>query len=309
MATKKFNLRAFDIANNHISKSSSGIKNMLSKKLKGSLSQDRRIKISEEDTEEDVLSDYDDSNRNFFYGVIFRICPSDTVLDIPDDLFRKRKFSITELNNISSKNKNAHKGHYYFLLNDKFLVTTLPKNITIIRLQRYVNRLLGVEKEPIFEFTPSIAEQKNAKLSELKNIIIKDIHKDTIGESKDSIGKKTINIAKSVLSKLLPPNDIETLSIIEDNQIISAELQIKFSKPQKMSKEDYEKTMGAIIKPISDLDAVVFTTKEGNKITAGDFHKMKTIEIELTEDKKINENQLKQEMEIFLKEVQDDSSN
>jgi len=312
MKTRSFNLRAFRIANDNISKSSNGIKNMLSKKLKGSVSQDRRMLINENDNEEDLLSDFD-SNHNCFHGVIFRICPSDAVQNIPNDFFQKEKISITELDDISPEKTNVCKDHYYFSVNDKFLVTNLQKNITISRLQVYINWLLREERaERLFEFAPILIKPENVKLSELKNITFKDtsIHKEIVSQNNSGgIGKKSFDIAKSLLSKLLnDPQDINMFEKIEENQIISAELLIKFSKPRNMSKEDYDKIAGAFVKPISDTDDVIFTTKEGNKITAAALQKTKPIEIELTEQKKINEKQLQQEMEKFLKELQNEES-
>jgi hypothetical protein len=311
MKTKSFNLRAFRIANNDISKHGRGIKNMLSKKLKGSVSQDRRMLINSNGKEEDLLSDFE-SSYNCFHGVIFRICPSDAVQNIPNDFFQKEKISITELDGVGSEKANVCKDHYYFSVNDRFLVTDLRKDTTIIRLQTYINWLLKEERaEQSFEFTPIITKPENTKISDLKNIIVKDtsIHKDIALRNDNSIGKKSFDIARSLLSKLLNnPNDIDMFGKIEENQIISAELLIKFSKPRKMSKEDYDKIAGALIKPISDTDDVIFTTRDGNKITAAELQKIKHVEIELTEQKKINEQQLQQEMEKFLKELQDEDS-
>ena len=309
MAPKNINLRAFSIANDDIAQSNSGLQKILSDKLQGSVLQDRRMLLNQDDCEEDLISDFN-NNTNFVYGVILRICPSDTVQNIPNDYLQKEKISITELDSISSEKTNVCKYHYYFALNDKFVVTNLQRNITIDRLQTYINYLLEKERGTrLFEFTPVITEPEETKLSEIKNIVVKDtkIHTDIVSQNNEnSIGRKSFNIAKYWLSDFI--NDVDTLKTIEENQIISAELLIKFSKPRKMSKEDYEKTMGALLKPMSDTDDVTFVTKRGNKIKATDLQKIKSVDIELTDSGKISEIQLQQAMEKFLQELQNEKS-
>ena len=309
MIPKTINLRAFRIANNNIAKSYSGIKNILSTKLNGSVAQDRRMLINRDDEEEDLVSDFN-SNANCVYGVILRISPTKNVPNIPDDYLKKEKITITELNSVELGTTNIYKHHYYFSLSDKFLVTNLQGNLPITRLQTYINWFLEKERgTELFEFTPVITEPKETKLSDLKNIVVRDskIHKDVISQNEESFGKKLLTISNSLLSTFI--SDSETLKQIEENQIISAQLLIKFSKPKNMSKKDYEKALGAFLKPVSETDDISFTPKKGNKIRGTDLLKVKPVEIELTDSGKISENQLQQEMEKFLQELQNEDSN
>lgn len=45
--------------------------------------------------------------------------------------------------------------------------------------------------------------------------------------------------------------------------MLSAKLVVSFSKPKKMTEEEYEKELSAYMKPISDTENVVFNTKMG----------------------------------------------
>ena len=88
-----------------------------------------------------------------------------------------------------------------------------------------------------------------------------------------------------------------------DNKILSAQLLVKFTKPRKMEEEDYEKLLGAYMKPISDADGVTFKLKNGKKITGSNILRTKNVEIEMIDDVRISEPALIQEMEEFLREL------
>ena len=89
----------------------------------------------------------------------------------------------------------------------------------------------------------------------------------------------------------------------EPNKILSAQLLVKFTKPRKMEEEDYEKLLGAYMKPISDADGVTFKLKNGKKITGSNILRTKNVEIEMIDDVRISEPALIQEMEEFLREL------
>lgn len=71
-----------------------------------------------------------------------------------------------------------------------------------------------------------------------------------------------------------------------------------------MSKQDYEKMLGATLKPISDIENVKFKTKDKKRLVSGkDLLKTKTVEIEKTENGYLVEEQLKQAMAYYLQEI------
>jgi len=271
------------------------------------------MKLNNEDNEEDVIVYYD-IGPHCFHGVMLRMCPPDAVKSVPNDYLQKEKFLVTELDNVTSEKNNIRKSHYYFSLNDKFLVTTLPKNITISGFQTYINWILRDEiGDMAFQFTPMLVELEeeleDTKLYDLKSITIKDasLQKETSSKNKNSIGKKYFSVSPHLLDSIV--DDPIMLEKMKENKIISAELLIKFSKPKKMSKEDYEKTMGAFLKPISDPEDFVFKTRKGNEISAEKLYKIKSVDIDLLGSGKISEKHLQHQMEIFLRELKNESSN
>ncbi|MDR3706618.1 MAG: hypothetical protein P4L28_12025 [Paludibacteraceae bacterium] len=310
---KSLKLRAFKIANDDIARSNSGLLDILSTKLKGSIAEHRRMLLNSEDPkkEEDLISDYYLKENSYVGGVVLRICLAEGIPNIPEIYLQKEKITMTELDPTNSESSIYYKDHYYFSLNNNFLVTNLQSNITISRLQTYINWLLQNERgEKLFEFSPMMVPLSQTKLSELKNIIVKDstVHPDAKLEQneEESTVKKLLSVSKSLLSELL--NDTANFEEISENHIISAKLLIQFTKPRKMKKEDYEKIMSAYMKPISDTNDVSFTTKKGDKIKGTDILKTKSVEIELTKSGMFSENQVFQEMEKFLHELRNENN-
>ncbi|RTZ46210.1 hypothetical protein EJ377_17405 [Chryseobacterium arthrosphaerae] len=104
-----------------------------------------------------------------------RIKPKGDVPNIPDSLFNDNKFLISELDELDIDATLVYKDHYYFLMNNEYLVTNLPRNITVSRLQTYINHLLEDERdETVYEFTPLVKETPQYSLSDLKTIKVQD---------------------------------------------------------------------------------------------------------------------------------------
>lgn len=111
--------------------------------------------------------------------------------------------------------------------------------------------------------------------------------------------KNIQNIAKSALAILL--KEQATLEDIVLDEIISAELLIKFKKPKRMTDDEYKKKLGAVLKPVADLDNVSFRSKKTGKMVMGkDVLYTKLVSIETTSSGHIVEQQLIQEMAKFL---------
>ena len=128
--------------------------------------------------EEDLISYYNASKeKTILFGTMLRITPGGDVAHITNELFKNKSFTIDELVNTKHNNYAAvYRGHYYFCMDDKHLITNLPTNKTITRLQTYVNFLLSSED---FELTPIIISSPENKLSDLKRITVKNPFTDT----------------------------------------------------------------------------------------------------------------------------------
>ncbi len=91
------------------------------------------------------------------------------------ELFRNVQFSMTELETLEVNNTENPtaicKDHYYFFLNNDYLVTNLQGNKTIKNLQTYISWFI---QDEFLELTPLVTASESIILSELKDIIVKD---------------------------------------------------------------------------------------------------------------------------------------
>ncbi|QJT83706.1 hypothetical protein C0557_10095 [Kosakonia sp. MUSA4] len=162
------------------------------------------------------------------------------------------------------------------------------------------------------------------KLSDLKAIIVKDpepLKQAEASESNSSPnkanlpamteGQKSIKLTQKVLDIIKSSmSDTEQLNDIALSQMISAELLIKFKKPRKMTEEEYQRALGAYLKPVSDLENVSFKRKDNKtEIKGKDLLRTKSVNIETTQSGKLVEHQLLQEMSKFLVELSNDKKN
>lgn len=305
LKTKKVKLRAFSIPNNALDKSKSDILDKLDLRLKvnRSVAKDRSMILNPEDPnkEEDMLSFFKLS-KSFFCGTIIRIFYAEDTNRIPEDFLEHEQIQLSELEQMDTSISRIIKDNYYFFMNSSFLVTNLSGN-TIKRFQTYINWLLTDQRgEDLYEFTPKTRVFEDTRLIDIKNIEVKDssIYKENSGSGSER-DKRLLPVTLDTLKQFFV--DVNSYDEIKDQQIVSAKLLIQFKKPKKMKKEAYEKIMSAYLKPISDTEDVTFITKKGDKLTGNDVLLTKDIVVEMTESKLINEENLFQEMELFLKEL------
>lgn len=303
---KEIKLRAFKIENNVISKKNSGLLELLLPKLENSKVKDRLMLLNKDDPkkEEDLISDYNKTKEEFITGAMLRIMESSETPSIPDNLFDESKFVISELNLLEVEESKIYKDHYYFLLNNHYIITNLQGSSTITRFQTYINWLLQEERgSHLFEFNPLMVVRGDLQLNELKHIKVQDHITNKANEDKtESISqRKIVGLTKDLIFNLF--KEVETLKNIELEKFVSAELLIKFSKPKDITKEEYQKFLGAYLKPISDTENVIFVPKKGSPIKSSEILEVKTVKIDLTESNKISEPNLFQEMEKYLIEL------
>lgn len=309
---KNIILRAFSLVNTDLKHNETNLLSLLSFKLKDSVMNDRRMLINPDDPqrEEDLIANFDlRMKRNvcvMVVGTMLRIASVDDMPNITDDILNKEKVDIETLESIKSDSKVIYKSHYYFAVNNEYLVVSLPSNRTINAYQTYLNEYLkDVREDILYGFTPLLTKSQKVKFDDVKSIKIgsKDYpigsnsNKET--DTSPLLVKKIKNVARGVLKELMEEN--KDLKQILDEEIVSAELVLKISKKKNKAKET-EKALSSFLKPISDTDGIELITKNG-KVTAADIFKTKLVSIELTESKHISELQLFQEMEKFLSEL------
>ncbi|MDV3814172.1 hypothetical protein CMU15_00305 [Elizabethkingia anophelis] len=297
---KTITLRAFRIENNDITRSTVDVKELLEAKLESTTVEARRMLLSNNDNEEDLICDYLLSDH-FVFAAVLRIKPRGDVPNIPDNLFNSNKFVISTLDELEIDSSLVYKDHFYFLLNNKYVVTNLPRTTGVARLQTYINYVLEDEREDtIYELTPLIQDTPEYKLRDLNKIKIQDPNISVV-EGNNREENQTRSLSLSMLTDLL--SSVKDIDSHRLDQIVSAELLLKFKKPRKMSQDDYQRVLGAYMKPISETENVTFYPKKGVPVSGSDILKTKSVDVELTQSGKLSEQHLKQEMERFLKEL------
>lgn len=308
---KQVTLRAFTIENNDLTKVDSGLLGLLSKKLQNSKAKERRMFLNADDPlrEEDLISDYGVKENIHVSGAILRIMPGMDAVSIPDELFDKEKIVFADLNSLEASTSSIYKDIQYFLLNDNTLITCWFGNKTIKSIQTYINWLLESERgENIFEFTPKVIPVPPVQMGGLKGIKMQDsaVYPQSNLEGQNTFQKVIKGLSKNIVKDLFKTVKDLDETVIEE--IISAELMIRFKKkPKEMNQEDYNKIIGAYMKPISDTENVIFLPKKGKPIKGNDVLKVKQVAIETTETNKLSEKQLYQEMEIFIQEIKNEN--
>lgn len=312
--SKTMTLRAFSIKSLKIS-DAKYIFNKLTERFKISESADDRSMVLNLDdpNEKDLISNFDKiSTPSAFFCTMLRLMPGEDAQQITKEILKKKTFSIVEeLENSAVDQKDIPeicKEHYYFSISNKYVVTNLPGNKSIKNLQTYLAWLLN---EDLFELTPMVTIPKGISLDKISNITFSDsfttnVYQPNSVQSLSDTKTQKFNLqalGRDCLKWIL--SDVKTLSDSEIDGFISADLIIKFKKSKDSSKEDFEKIMGAIIKPMSDLDGVVLKPKKGPIIKGSEIHRKKVVSVSTNSSGRINEHELRQEMSKFLSELID----
>lgn len=308
---KQVKLRAFEIVNNTMSKSVQ-VANLLKQKLDNSKSSNERrmiLNIDDPKKEEDLISHFNTERNNIVFATMLRIAPGDNVQHINETLFKQVNFSISDLLNTKLDTSAIYKNHYYFLLSNRFVVTNLPGRTTITRLQTYLNWLLN----ELIELNPVIELKEEYNLKSVRSFTIQDpanennrninsTVNDNAGTSIVSKVKNLTGLAEDYLKGLLV--NTEGLDDIDFSQLVSAKLLIQIKQPTKQSPDEIKKAFSAILKPVSDLDNISFKTRSGTSVTGSELQKTKQVEVDTTDTGKLNEKTLFQQMELFIKELE-----
>ena len=280
---KNVKCRAFRISTSDFTDNAKSIFSLLCKQLPKSKANERRMRLNtkDESREEDLICDYEIS-EGVTFGTLLRIKSSDNIPEIPEEVFEENIIHLEQLRDLDVNSSLFYKDHYYFLLNDKFLIVTLRGNITITHFQTYTNWLLeSIRFNTLFEITP-IVKEKSIFLSDLRSIKIED----PVRKEEDSFNlTETKTISFKLLTEMF--RDVYSLDEVKASEIISAELLLKFNKPKKMKEEEYQNYFGALLKPVSDLENVTFYPKKGKAIKGDEIEEMREFKIETTDSGKI----------------------
>ncbi len=301
MSTKPVKLRAFRI--NQTSELSTEDRSLISLLQQvftpASIVQDRTMQLNEVEDEEDVLPFFKwNSKKNFVFGMIMRVLKNDITQGIPSDLYDRESFSISDIDGAESV--DTCKSFYYIALNEKFLVTNLPGNLPINRVETFINYLVSEQRRGIYKFVPVMTIPEELPLSQIRKIVIGE--NISLHASTEGIGSSIKTLSKEVIAHLLGENP--NITELTENDIIQANLVLKFrKKPTDMPKEEYEQLLGQMARPLLDDRGICIETKQGKKISGEMIRREKRITVDITETGRVNEKNLMQEMELFITEL------
>lgn len=305
---KKIKLRAFKIENPNITEANSGIIPLLRSILtETSIASQRRMKLNEDDEDEDLLSNFVWHQDNLYlFGMMLRVIPAENGGVINEELFNQHTITIADVTT-GNPAQSQYKNHYYFALNNNYLVTNLAGNINIDRVQTYINWLLNsVRGERYFQLTEITKLPDGVPLSQVSHIEFvgggNTVNATPTRHAPGTFSTRMIQLKNDILSLIV--NDAESLEQIRNSQLVEAKLLLRMKrKPKELAQEDFQRVMGAIATNITNDSGIILKTKDGNKYTGETVKVKKEVEVESTTGNRIVEEQLKQKMEVFLTEL------
>ena len=279
--------------------SSNSLVTRLIGKLTSSASE-RLMPINKHESDKsDLISDFSNVGKGkMITGTCLRIVNSREVPVITEEMLKQEQFKVSSINLNAKDKEKTCLDYFYFGLSDKHLIVTLDQRTSINRLETYVNWLLNAkETGEIISFTPVIDEEK-ISVSDIKNIRFNSTHDLVMGGDVDrsevGIKSKLINVTTELLKQIL--SDTDNLQDLMNENICSADLVVKFSKPRKMSKDEYmQKTAGLILKSLEDQDSITFKAKD-KKVRGSMVLKTEQVDVDCDDNGAVSEQSVYQEM-------------
>ena len=303
MANKKkeITIKAFVVENKSLVQSENGLFDLLKQKLETSNVLFRKKETeSNIRKEEDYLFSYDINDKSLF-GYMIRFMDAENIPQFSPEKLSEKKISLEELIEANQEGSKSFKDLYYFLLNNNHIIIYFVGRMNISRFQDYVNWFLNTNNEQVkFEFTPKVADIENLRLGDIKRIDINDAMIN-LPKNQDEIVHKNLSVSQSLIERFF--NDVKTFEQIKENNIISAKLSLLFKKPKKMSNDEYQNSMGSLLKAMGNEDDITVLTKNKERIKGSKFFRSKQITIEIIKPNVLCESTLFDEMNNFLKEL------
>ena len=307
MATKTVILRAFRFSKElTLTSPSDDILSQTKKCLESTIAEEREMQLNQGDEtrESDLLSGYEIQKGNIF-AIMMRIAPGADDTHIDDTLMKKNSFSIGEMKRFSTADRAIYKSHYYICFNNDFLVTSLPRTTNIARFETYLNWLLNSH---YYTLVPVVIPTPDITLADIDSITVKPqtSRKRGSNDEQSIIKSRWLDITEEFLHKIpeLLFGDSQSLSDIEWQNVIAAEIILKIKNKSKFKDDEFQKVFGSLLKPVSETDQIVLKNKRGESIKGSEILKIKPVDIEITENKFLVEPALHQEMARFIDELE-----
>lgn len=300
---KKLTLRSFKISNGHMSENTSGILSMLRKVLTDESTIDtRKMKLNDGEADEDVMAYFKwYKNDSLLFGSMMCIIPATSGGVLSQELLSKN--TITQEDVILGQDGQWQiKDHFFFCADDSYLVVSLPATRSIERFQTYLNFLLEEHRDQIIDIQPILVTASDLGVKKIKSIVIGN---NTVSSSEEMSKVSTWlkSIPKELVKSLLKQQ--EGLDELDLDQLISAELVIKIKSGTKRAPiQNYEKVVGALLKPTTCHSGVVVNTDKG-PLKGQDVQHKETVDVQVTDAGNVIYENLKLKMEQIIQSLKE----
>ncbi len=304
MKPKKETLYAYSIITEAVSKDSDTFVRDIRQALKSEgreTIEKRRMQLSHGVKDADVLV-FSSEGKDFFFGMMMTLTPGNLLGTLPNDAMKEKSININKLMN-DGVDITKYKGIYYFALSKTKLICNVSTKQK--RLSVYLNWLIDdFRGKTHYRFEPIIREQKEIKLTEVKKILFQSgfcLDLPNLPKEKEN-NKFAVNIKfDKFLDGLKDLNNQQISRLLRDD-IVQATLVFEVKKrPKERSKEDHKKLLAC---SLATDESITFVDKKGKKIEGSLIQARKEIEVETIDGELIIEEELKQEMESFLIELE-----
>lgn len=294
---KQVVFRAFKIMNADKTIKAQKLREELSNRLKMAKDVEKRLMPLHEknpDSDKDGLADFADAQEGkYVYGVIMRFTQAKNVPAAPKDFENKPNLKESDLDVPPElKGKWLCKYVYHVLITDKYVITDLKKDYTIVRLEKYLNYLLMGRN---YDLIPVVGASE-IKMRDIKSIVFKN---PSVDRKDLKVDLSLTDKVKDLLMQLFPL--VDNLDEIMAKNIVTAKMTLNIGKPKDMSEEDYGNQLGAVLKPVGDPTLVSLGVVKGKEINGADILYSKEVELtDAPEDKDYID-----AMKLVVKELKD----
>lgn len=298
MDTKSITIKAFQIKTTNAEPFALDFQEILKQSLDKSDNVEKRfMPLSKQDVDQegDFLSYYDNI-MGVLFGAVIRMKKGTATQILKQQL--KEKIIPTKNFVVSSDDKRAGIVHncVYFCLLQNLLAINCGNSIK--SFQTYINWFININnsKKNMYYIEPLLADSPEIKLEQIKNLCVKeDYFKNSI--SNPTSFNSIQNLKKEVIKDVF--SDVPEFKNIDFNNVLSAQILFKILRNSKDRQEDREKALKALLKS-GFSENIEVKTKDGKTIKGDTFELKKIVNIEISENGFLSDEQIKQEMVSFL---------
>ena len=270
------------------------------------------MQLTEDSDLEDVLTSYRTRTDSFVFGTMFRLMQPDNTGVIPNTLDNQEQVTYNDIMDLNAGEEEAGrsvvviKDTYSFLIKGDYLITDLPGNINIDRLETYLNWLLESSRDgQLIKYNCISRIPNDLPLKDIKSIeIAPDIFVNTeINQPVRTILTGLSDATGDLFRQFSGSN--EAIQGLRENDLLGYKLILYIKgKPKEMTKERYERMLSSSATASAFEDGVKLHTSTRGVLSRDKLFEKKTVQVEFIDGRRMNFRSLELQMEQFLNEVQ-----